>query len=80
MLAGGVVNHREGKQRFFMSRQHILLMFDHRGCDVVVDIHLPLSEPIEEGPPYRPSVAEELLRKALLDPQVLSYWHKRTAR
>jgi len=26
------------------------------------------------------SVAEELLRKALLDPQVLPYWHKRTAR
>ena len=29
----------------------ISLMFDHPGCpdDIVVDIHLPLPDPIEEG-------------------------------
>jgi hypothetical protein len=34
-----------------MSKRRIRLMFDHptHTCDVVVDIHLPLPEPIEES-------------------------------
>lgn len=31
------------------SKHHIMLMFEHPACDVVVDIHLPLPDPIEES-------------------------------
>ncbi len=32
-----------------MSTRRIMLMFEHPTCDVVVDVHIPLPEPIEEG-------------------------------
>ena len=31
------------------EKKHIMLMFEHPACDVVVDIHLPLPDPITEG-------------------------------
>jgi hypothetical protein len=32
-----------------MSKHRIMLMFEHPPCDVVVDVHIPLPEPIEES-------------------------------
>lgn len=31
------------------ARKRIMIMFEHHACDVVVDIHIPLPEPIEES-------------------------------
>lgn len=32
-----------------MSKHRITLMFEHRSCDIVVDVHIPLPEPIDES-------------------------------
>jgi hypothetical protein len=32
-----------------MSTRRIMIVFEHPRCEIVVDVHLPLPEPIETG-------------------------------